>query len=77
MAPVGEVTVNGSGGDEGESEAIVIVSLLSTFSESAEIKTLLTSLPELHEDSVTRETATERFLRKKLSGCYSDQQPSM
>uniref|UniRef100_A0A3B4CNB4 Tubulin-specific chaperone D n=1 Tax=Pygocentrus nattereri TaxID=42514 RepID=A0A3B4CNB4_PYGNA len=47
---------------EGEADAIANASLLAGFSESAEIKALLASLPDLHEDSVSRETGTERFL---------------
>ncbi|XP_017556029.1 tubulin-specific chaperone D [Pygocentrus nattereri] len=62
MAPAGEVDVNGCDGDEGEADAIANASLLAGFSESAEIKALLASLPDLHEDSVSRETGTERFL---------------
>ncbi|KAI4896654.1 hypothetical protein NFI96_012703, partial [Prochilodus magdalenae] len=68
MAPVGEVNVNGCGGDEGDAEVIANASLLAGFSESAEIKDLLASLPDLYEEIVTRETGTERFLGEELAG---------
>ncbi|XP_072531302.1 tubulin-specific chaperone D [Salminus brasiliensis] len=62
MAPAGEVNGNGSAGDEGEMEVIANASLLAGFSESEDVKALLASLPELHENLVTRETTTEKFL---------------
>ncbi|XP_066530722.1 tubulin-specific chaperone D [Hoplias malabaricus] len=62
MAPIGEENVNGRGGDDGEADVIENTSLLAGFSESAEIKALLASLPDMHEDSLNREIATEKFL---------------
>uniref|UniRef100_W5JY97 Tubulin-specific chaperone D n=1 Tax=Astyanax mexicanus TaxID=7994 RepID=W5JY97_ASTMX len=59
---MGKVNGNGSGGDEGEMEVIANASLLAGFSESEEVKALLASLPELHENLVTRETAREKFV---------------
>uniref|UniRef100_A0A667WL52 Tubulin-specific chaperone D n=1 Tax=Myripristis murdjan TaxID=586833 RepID=A0A667WL52_9TELE len=55
-------TENGSNGGGGDSEAIAIASVLGGFSESAEIRALIASLPEVHGDLVTRESATQRFL---------------
>ncbi|KAG8006910.1 Tubulin-specific chaperone D [Nibea albiflora] len=51
-----------SGGEGGESDAIVEASLLGGFSESSETRALISSLPEVHGDPLTSESATERFL---------------
>lgn len=45
----------------GESDAIVEASLLGGFSEIDETKAIISSLPEVHGDSLTRERITERF----------------
>ncbi|XP_029015164.1 tubulin-specific chaperone D [Betta splendens] len=56
-------TENGGFGAEGnESDAMVQSCLLSGFSESEETRALITSLPEVHGNSVTSESATQRFL---------------
>uniref|UniRef100_A0A665URZ8 Tubulin-specific chaperone D n=1 Tax=Echeneis naucrates TaxID=173247 RepID=A0A665URZ8_ECHNA len=39
-----------------------IACVLSGFSESSETRALISSLPEVHEDTVTTESATQRFL---------------
>lgn len=56
-------TENGcSGGEGGESDAIVKAAVLGGFSESGETRDLISSLPEVHGDTVTSESATQRFL---------------
>uniref|UniRef100_A0A665UT82 Tubulin-specific chaperone D n=1 Tax=Echeneis naucrates TaxID=173247 RepID=A0A665UT82_ECHNA len=50
----------GSGGEGREPDGIACV--LSGFSESSETRALISSLPEVHEDTVTTESATQRFL---------------
>uniref|UniRef100_A0AAQ5ZVQ5 Tubulin-specific chaperone D n=1 Tax=Amphiprion ocellaris TaxID=80972 RepID=A0AAQ5ZVQ5_AMPOC len=56
-------TENGcSGGEGGETDAIVNTCVLGGFSESAETRALISSLPEIHGDMGTSESATERFL---------------
>ncbi|KAL0993545.1 hypothetical protein UPYG_G00109500 [Umbra pygmaea] len=49
------------GGDSAEPEMIAQASVLGGFSESIEVRLLITSLPEVHENTVTREIALERF----------------
>lgn len=49
-----------SGGDEGDS--IVRTSVLGGFSESGEIRALMSSLSEVHGDMVSRESAIQKFL---------------
>lgn len=49
-----------NGGEGGESDVIACV--LSGFSESGETRALISSLPEVHGDTVTTESATQRFL---------------
>lgn len=49
-----------NGGEGGESDVITCV--LSGFSESGETRALISSLPEVHGDTVTTESATQRFL---------------
>uniref|UniRef100_A0A3Q3AKH8 Tubulin-specific chaperone D n=1 Tax=Kryptolebias marmoratus TaxID=37003 RepID=A0A3Q3AKH8_KRYMA len=52
-----------SGGEEeGEVDVIVKTCVLSGFSESSDTRTLISSLPEIHEDDRTTETAIQRFL---------------
>ncbi|KAI3359188.1 hypothetical protein L3Q82_002713 [Scortum barcoo] len=51
-----------SGGEGGEPDAIVKTALLGGFSESGETRALISSLPEVHGDAVTSESATQRFL---------------
>ncbi|XP_051796853.1 tubulin-specific chaperone D isoform X1 [Acanthochromis polyacanthus] len=56
-------TENGcSGGEGGETDAIVNTCVLGGFSESAETRALISSLPEIYGDMGTSESATERFL---------------
>lgn len=58
-------TNNGwSGGEEeGEADVIVKTCVLSDFSESSETRTLISSLPEIHEDQQrTIENTIQRFL---------------
>ncbi|XP_010728726.3 tubulin-specific chaperone D [Larimichthys crocea] len=55
-------TESGCSGGEGEADAIVEASLLGSFSESSETRALMCSLPEVHGDTLTSESATERFL---------------
>lgn len=50
---------NGEGGD---SDAIVTACVLGGFSESSETRVLISSLPEVHGDTVTSESTTQRFL---------------
>ncbi|XP_029293698.1 tubulin-specific chaperone D isoform X2 [Cottoperca gobio] len=63
-------TDNGcSGGGEGES--IVKLCVLGGFSESSETRALISSLPEIHGDMVTSESASERFL--EIMNGYQEQ----
>ncbi|XP_071329122.1 tubulin-specific chaperone D isoform X2 [Trachinotus anak] len=56
-------TENGcSGGKGGESDVIVTACVLGGFSESSETRALISSLPEVHGDTVASETATQKFL---------------
>lgn len=45
----------------GESDAIVEASLLGGFSEIDETKAIISSLPEVHGEALTRERIAERF----------------
>ncbi|GAA6218208.1 tubulin-specific chaperone D [Lates japonicus] len=49
-------------GEGGESDAIVKACVLGGFSESGETRALISSLPEVHGDTVTSESTTQRFL---------------
>uniref|UniRef100_A0A4W6G040 Tubulin-specific chaperone D n=1 Tax=Lates calcarifer TaxID=8187 RepID=A0A4W6G040_LATCA len=49
-------------GEGGESDAIVTACVLGGFSESSETRVLISSLPEVHGDTVTSESTTQRFL---------------
>uniref|UniRef100_A0A672IWB8 Tubulin-specific chaperone D n=1 Tax=Salarias fasciatus TaxID=181472 RepID=A0A672IWB8_SALFA len=56
-------TENGySGGDGDENDAIVKTCVLDGFSESAETRALICSLPEAHGDEKQTEIATQKFL---------------
>lgn len=56
-------TENGcAGGERGESDVIVQTCVLGGFSESVETRALISSLAEVHGDTVTTESATQRFL---------------
>ncbi|KAM7387217.1 hypothetical protein PAMA_009704 [Pampus argenteus] len=56
-------TDNGcSGGEGGDADIIVQTHVLGDFSESGETRALISSLPEVHGDIVTTESATQRFL---------------
>ncbi|XP_076608803.1 tubulin-specific chaperone D [Chaetodon auriga] len=56
-------TENGcSGGEGGESDAIVKACVLGGFSETGETRGLISSLPEVHEHKLSSESTTERFL---------------
>ncbi|XP_051572413.1 tubulin-specific chaperone D-like [Myxocyprinus asiaticus] len=48
--------------DGEESEVIPQACVLSEFSEIAEVKTLINSLPDIHNDTVSRETTIEKFV---------------
>ncbi|XP_038158483.1 tubulin-specific chaperone D [Cyprinodon tularosa] len=48
-------------GGEQEADAIVKTCVLESFSESSETRTLIASLPEVHETEHAREIATEKF----------------
>ncbi|CAB1350255.1 unnamed protein product, partial [Coregonus sp. 'balchen'] len=50
------------GGGGGEPEVIAKASVLGGFTESTEIRALISNLPEVHENIVTLESAIERFL---------------
>uniref|UniRef100_A0AAZ3PRW6 Tubulin-specific chaperone D n=1 Tax=Oncorhynchus tshawytscha TaxID=74940 RepID=A0AAZ3PRW6_ONCTS len=50
------------GGGGGEPEVIAKASVLGGFTESTEIRALISSLPVVHESIVTLESAIERFL---------------
>ena len=56
-----------NGGSGGESDAIVQTCVLGGFSESAETRALISSLAEVHEDTVTTESATQRFLGETVN----------
>lgn len=61
-------TENGCSGGEGdESDVIVKACVLGGFSESGDTRALIASLPELHGDVVTTESATQRFLGESLA----------
>uniref|UniRef100_A0A3Q3G3V6 Tubulin-specific chaperone D n=1 Tax=Labrus bergylta TaxID=56723 RepID=A0A3Q3G3V6_9LABR len=51
-----------AGGEGGEPDAIVNTCLLGGFSESREVKALLSTLPQVHGDPLKRECTTQRFL---------------
>ncbi|XP_060883388.1 tubulin-specific chaperone D [Labrus mixtus] len=51
-----------AGGEGGEPDAIVNTCLLGGFSESREVKALLSTLPQVHGDPVKSESTTQRFL---------------
>uniref|UniRef100_UPI0037E9BBBB tubulin-specific chaperone D n=1 Tax=Semicossyphus pulcher TaxID=241346 RepID=UPI0037E9BBBB len=51
-----------SGGEGGESDAIVKTCVLGGFSESRETKALISTLPQVHGDTLQSESATQRFL---------------
>ncbi|KAM7371736.1 hypothetical protein PAMP_008946 [Pampus punctatissimus] len=57
-----ETDIGCSGGEGGESDIIVQTHVLGDFSESGETRALISSLPEVHGDMVTTESATQRFL---------------
>uniref|UniRef100_A0A1A8FFT3 Tubulin-specific chaperone D n=1 Tax=Nothobranchius korthausae TaxID=1143690 RepID=A0A1A8FFT3_9TELE len=54
-------TENGLSGGEEETDAIVKTCVLSGFSESSEVRTLISSLVEVHEDQRAREIVMQRF----------------
>uniref|UniRef100_A0A1A8BX37 Tubulin-specific chaperone D n=1 Tax=Nothobranchius kadleci TaxID=1051664 RepID=A0A1A8BX37_NOTKA len=54
-------TENGHSGGEEETDAIVKTCVLSGFSESSEVTTLISSLVEVHEDQRVREIVMQRF----------------
>ncbi|XP_031432213.1 tubulin-specific chaperone D [Clupea harengus] len=57
------LTGTGSGdGEDGVGETDVKVCVLDGFSDSAEVRSLFASLPEIHEDTAKIESATERFV---------------
>lgn len=55
-------TENGcSAGEQGDSEVVLKASVLGGFNHIDETKTLISSLPEVHSEMLTRELTTERF----------------
>lgn len=56
-----ESGVNGDDG-AGESGVMSSASLLAAFTESAEVRTLISSLVELQEDSAAQESTIQRFV---------------
>lgn len=60
-------TENGcSGGEQGESGAIGKAFVLGGFGETDETKTLISSLPEVHGETMAKECTIERFLGKTV-----------
>ncbi|KAM3598938.1 uncharacterized protein V6R79_024426 [Siganus canaliculatus] len=56
-------TDNGcSNEDGGESDAIIKTCVLGGFTDSTETRALISSLPEVHENTVASESTTQRFL---------------
>ncbi|XP_069005084.1 tubulin-specific chaperone D [Embiotoca jacksoni] len=51
-----------SGGEGGQTDALVKTCVLGGFSESGEARALISSLPEVHADAAKSESATQRFL---------------
>lgn len=49
------------GGEYGDSDLALKASVLGGFGHIDETKTLISSLPEAHEEMLSRELATERF----------------
>lgn len=61
-------TDNSCPGDEyGDSDLALKASVLGGFGHIDETKKLISSLPEAHEEMLSRELATERFGGKALS----------
>nr|XP_043907616.1 tubulin-specific chaperone D isoform X1 [Solea senegalensis] len=58
-------------GDGGESDVTLAACVFDSFNESDETRTLIASLPEVHEGMETRETAEQRFL--VIMNRYQDQ----
>lgn len=57
--------VNGDDG-AGESEVMSSANLLAAFTESAEIRALISSLVELKEDCAAQESTIQRFVGENL-----------
>lgn len=58
---------NVSGDDgAGESEVMASANLLAAFTESAEIRALISSLVELQEDCAAQESTIQRFVGENL-----------
>lgn len=53
-------------GEQGEPGITGKESLLGGFSETDETKALISSLPEVHREALTRERSIERFLGKTV-----------
>lgn len=51
-----------NGVERGELDAVVKASVLGAFGEIDETKALISSLPEVHGETLRRECTTERFL---------------
>lgn len=58
-------TVNGDDG-AGESDVMSSASLLAAFTESAEIRALISSLVEVQEDCAAQESTIQRFVGENL-----------
>lgn len=59
--PLAETEDGCSGGEYGNSDVALKASALGGFSHIDETKALISSLPEVHGEMLTRELATERF----------------
>ncbi len=58
----GVCNVNGE-----EPELVAQACVLSEFSENDETRAIISSLPDIHHDTVSRETTIEKFLGKTVS----------
>ncbi len=61
----GVCNVNGE-----EPELVAQACVLSEFSENDETRAIISSLPDIHHDTVSRETTIEKFLGKTGSHVY-------
>lgn len=55
-------TENGFEGGGEDADLMVRTCVMGGFSESGETRALISSLPEVHEDALTSESAIQRFL---------------
>lgn len=52
-----------------DAEALAQACVLSEFTESTETRALISSLPDIHHDTVSREATIEKFVGKNMSLC--------